>query len=74
MKWNKKDLLGLEDLSREEIEIILETARSFKEVSARPVKKVPALRGKTVVNLFLSRVPEQKHPLNLQQNDFPRMF
>ncbi|HON05194.1 MAG TPA: aspartate carbamoyltransferase catalytic subunit [Candidatus Ratteibacteria bacterium] len=52
MKWNKKDLLGLEDLSREEIEIILETARSFKEVSARPVKKVPALRGKTVVNLF----------------------
>ncbi|HPP66636.1 MAG TPA: aspartate carbamoyltransferase catalytic subunit [bacterium] len=52
MKWNRKDLLGLETLSREEIEIILDTAQSFKQVSARPVKKVPTLRGKTVVNLF----------------------
>ena len=50
--WTRKDLIGLEDLSREEIELILATARSFKEVSARSVKKVPALRGKTVVNLF----------------------
>lgn len=52
MKWNRKDLLGLEDLSKAEIEIVLDTAKSFKEVSLRPVKKVPALRGKTVVNLF----------------------
>ena len=50
--WHRKDLLGLENLSREEIEFILETADSFKEVSARDIKKVPALRGKTVVNLF----------------------
>lgn len=50
--WTKKDLLGLEDLSREEIELILDTARSFKEVSTRKVKKVPTLRGKTVVSLF----------------------
>lgn len=50
--WTKKDLLGLEDLSREEIELILETTDSFKEVSTREIKKVPALRGKTVVNLF----------------------
>lgn len=50
--WTRKDLLGLEDLSKEEIELILDTAESFKEVSERPVKKVPALRGKTVVNLF----------------------
>ena len=50
--WAKKDLLGLEDLSREEIELILTTAESFKEVSTREIKKVPALRGKTVVNLF----------------------
>ena len=50
--WNKKDLLGLEYLSREEIEHILETADSFKEVTTREIKKVPALRGKTVVNLF----------------------
>jgi aspartate carbamoyltransferase catalytic subunit len=50
--WTKKDLLGLEDLSKEEIELILATAESFKEVSTREIKKVPALRGQTVVNLF----------------------
>ncbi len=50
--WTKKDLLGLEYLSKEEIEIILYTAASFKEVTTRQIKKVPALRGKTVVNLF----------------------
>jgi aspartate carbamoyltransferase catalytic subunit len=52
MVWQRKDLLGLEDLSKEEIEFILSTAESFKEVSTREIKKVPALRGKTVVNLF----------------------
>ncbi len=52
MVWIRKDLLGLEDLSREEIELILSTAESFKEVSTREIKKVPALRGQTVVNLF----------------------
>ena len=52
MIWTKKDLLGLEYLSKEEIELILNTAESFKEVSTREIKKVPALRGKTVVNLF----------------------
>ena len=50
--WKRKDLLGLENLTREEIEFILSTAESFKEVSSREIKKVPALRGKTVVNLF----------------------
>ena len=50
--WTKKDLLGLEELSSEEIELILDQADSFKEISERPIKKVPALRGKTVVNLF----------------------
>lgn len=52
MKWWRKDLLGLEELSREEIEYVLSTAESFKEVTTREIKKVPALRGKTVVNLF----------------------
>ncbi|MBZ0167131.1 MAG: aspartate carbamoyltransferase, partial [Candidatus Omnitrophica bacterium] len=52
-KWTKHHLLDLQGLSRKEIEIILETAKSFKEVSARDVKKVPALRGKTIVSLFL---------------------
>lgn len=50
--WTKKDLLGLEYLTKEEIELILHTAASFKEVTTRQIKKVPALRGKTVVNLF----------------------
>lgn len=52
VEWNRKDLLGLEELSKEEILFILDTAESFREVSTRPIKKVPALRGKTVVNFF----------------------
>ena len=47
-----KDLLGIASLSREEIVEILDTADSFQEVSSRPIKKVPTLRGKTVINLF----------------------
>ncbi|KPK41589.1 MAG: aspartate carbamoyltransferase [Omnitrophica WOR_2 bacterium SM23_29] len=50
--WVRKDLLGLEELSAEEIGLILETADSFKEISQRPIKKVPTLRGKTVVLFF----------------------
>lgn len=50
--WTRKDLLGIEELSREEIELLLDTAKSFLEVSTRPIKKVPTLRGKTVLNLF----------------------
>jgi aspartate carbamoyltransferase catalytic subunit len=50
--WDRRHLLGLKDLGREDIELILDNARSFREVSSRDVKKVPALRGKTVVNLF----------------------
>lgn len=52
IKWTRKDLLGLEELSKEELELILDTAESFREISEREIKKVPALRGKTVVNLF----------------------
>jgi aspartate carbamoyltransferase catalytic subunit len=47
-----KDLVGLESLTPEQITAILDTAEPFKEVSERPIKKVPALRGKTIVNLF----------------------
>ena len=50
--WTRKDLLGLEYLSAEEIGLILDTASGFREVTTRRIKKVPALRGKTVVNLF----------------------
>jgi aspartate carbamoyltransferase catalytic subunit len=52
MKLERDDLLGLEDLTREEIEFILKTAESFAEISERPIKKVPVMRGLTVVNLF----------------------
>jgi aspartate carbamoyltransferase catalytic subunit len=48
-----KDLLGIEPLTPEEINLILDTAEGFKEVSERPVKKVPALRGQLVINLFM---------------------
>ncbi len=47
-----KDLLGIAELSAEEITLVLDTAVAMKEISSRPIKKVPALRGKTVVNLF----------------------
>jgi aspartate carbamoyltransferase catalytic subunit len=47
-----KDLIGLEPLSAQQIQLLLDTAEPFKEVSERPIKKVPALRGKTIVNLF----------------------
>ena len=47
-----RNLLGIADLSAEEIVLILETAEAMKEIGARPIKKVPTLRGRTVVNLF----------------------
>jgi aspartate carbamoyltransferase catalytic subunit len=52
LSWKSKDLLTLEELSATEINLILDTASSFKEVSTREVKKVPALRGRTVVLFF----------------------
>jgi aspartate carbamoyltransferase catalytic subunit len=51
-RWTRKDLLGIAELSPAEIELILDTAESFREVGERPIKKVPTLRGKTVMNLF----------------------
>ena len=47
-----RNLLSMEDLSREEVDLILRTAETFKEVSTREIKKVPTLRGRTVINLF----------------------
>lgn len=52
MEWRRKDLLGIRDLTRDEILLILDTSESFKEVSKRDIKKVPTLRGKTVITLF----------------------
>jgi aspartate carbamoyltransferase catalytic subunit len=53
MSWAKKHLLDIESLTPEEILTVLDTARGFKAVGERAIKKVPALRGKTVVNLFV---------------------
>src|SRR5450432_1841680 len=53
MSWNRKHLLDIESLSPEEILTVLDTARAFKAVSERAIKKVPALRGKTLVNFFV---------------------
>ena len=50
--FKRRDLLGIRDLSRDDIVGILDTAETFTEISNREVKKVPALRGKTVINLF----------------------
>ncbi len=52
MAFARKDLLGTRDLTAEEIRTLLASAASFREIAERPLKKVPALRGKTVVNLF----------------------
>src|ERR1700750_1349359 len=48
----KKDLLSIADLTRDEIYLILNTAEAMREIAERPIKKVPTLRGRTVVNLF----------------------
>ena len=53
MSWNRQHLLDIESLSAEEITTVLDVARAFKAVGQRAIKKVPALRGKTVVNLFV---------------------
>jgi aspartate carbamoyltransferase catalytic subunit len=53
MAWHRKHLLDIESLSAGEITTVLDTARAFKAVGERAIKKVPALRGKTVINLFV---------------------
>ncbi len=53
MSWNRKHLLDIESLTAHEITTVLDTARAFKAVGERAIKKVPALRGKTVINLFI---------------------
>lgn len=53
MTWQRKHLLDIESLTPEEIGTVLDTARAFKAVGERAIKKVPALRGKTVINLFI---------------------
>ena len=55
-RWQHKHLLGLRDLSAEEITHILDTAKGFEQISTRSVKKAPTLRGKVIVNLFFEDI------------------
>ncbi|NQU75900.1 MAG: aspartate carbamoyltransferase catalytic subunit [Planctomycetes bacterium] len=63
--WTKKHLLGLDELTADEIVHILDTAESFREVSTRSIKKVPALRGKVVANLFFEDSTRTRMSFNL---------
>ncbi len=66
--WNRKHLIGLRDLSREEIEYILDTAQGFEQVSTRSIKKAPTLRGKVVVNLFFEDSTRTRNSFTLAAN------
>ena len=54
MSFKHKHILGIEQMTREDIELILDTADSFKEINSRDLKKVPTLRGKTIINAFFA--------------------
>src|ERR1051325_6914522 len=62
-----KHLLGIKDLTREDINLILDTAENFKEVINRPIKKVPSLRDFTVANLFFENSTRTKLSFELAQ-------
>jgi aspartate carbamoyltransferase catalytic subunit len=67
VRWDRKDLLGISDLSPDEIQLILDTAESFAEVGERPIKKVPTLRGKTVINLFFEASTRTRSSFEIAQ-------
>ena len=63
----RKDILGLEEMSAEEITLILETARSMREIMLRKIKKVPTLRGRAILNLFYEPSTRTKASFELAQ-------
>jgi aspartate carbamoyltransferase catalytic subunit len=67
-KWHRKHLLGLRELSAEEITYILDTAKGFEQISTRSVKKAPPLRGKVVVNLFFEDSTRTRNSFSLAAN------
>ena len=80
LQFNRKDLLGLEFLSAQEIKLILDTADNFKEVLQRKIKKVPALRGVTIANVFYEPSTRTKMSFELAEKrlsadiiNFPRL-
>jgi len=68
MVLSTKNILGTKELTKDDIQKILDTADSFKEISTRAIKKVPALRGKTIINLFLSPALAQGLHLRLPES------
>ena len=52
MEFKHKDIIALRDLTRDEIQLLLDTAENMREINSREIKKVPTLRGKTIINLF----------------------
>ena len=66
--WRHKHLLGLRELSREEIVYILDTAKGFEQISTRSIKKAPPLRGKVVVNLFFEDSTRTRNSFALAAN------
>lgn len=60
MTYDKKDFISTQDLTREQIDYILNQAMSFREINQREVKKIPTLKGRTIVNLFLKLLLEQE--------------
>ena len=68
MAFKRKHLVGLADVSKEEIELILNTAESFKEVLDRPIPKVPTLRGKTIASTSCDPADRSKTSINNDGN------
>ena len=68
-----KHMIGLEHTSAEDIQKLIDTGFTFREVLDRPIKKVPSLTGKNIVNLFLRILPEHAFHLSLLKNDYPPM-
>jgi aspartate carbamoyltransferase catalytic subunit len=68
LKWHRKHLLGLRELSAEEITFLLDTAKGFEQISTRSVKKAPPLRGKVVVNLFFEDSTRTRNSFALAAN------
>ncbi|RKY09291.1 MAG: aspartate carbamoyltransferase, partial [Planctomycetota bacterium] len=64
-QWSRKHLIGLSDLSRQEIEFILDTAQGFEKFSRRSIKKAPTLRGKVVVNMFFEDSTRMRNSFTL---------
>ena len=78
MSFTQRHLLGLEGLPAEEIIHVLDTAKSFVEISERDIKKVPTLRGKTVVNLFFENSTRTRTSFEIAEKrlsaDFARIY